>query len=162
METIPESEKLRKVAGAFATGIAVVSLEDENQETLGMTVNSFLSVSLDPPLVLFSAGNNSRMLPYCKQDTALSINILSYAQKHISDHFAGFVNLEDRLKLKHFGDFVRIPEACAWYETRIEKLIDAGDHKLILCRIIDCERDEAAEPILFYKGYRTIGQEILK
>lgn len=160
MLTKINEDKLRKVAGAFATGIAVASVIDEAEKLIGMTVNSFLSVSLDPPIILFSAGKESRLLNYCQEGKKLSLNILSASQKDLSDYFAGIPSDKNQASYEQENEFIRFHDAMAWYKTTIRETIDAGDHTLVLLDIIDCERNDNSEPLIFYKGYRTAGHII--
>ena len=155
-----DEDKLRKVAGAFATGIAVASVMDEAEELIGMTVNSFLSVSLDPPILLFSAGKESRLLKHCEPGKKLSLNILSADQKNLSDYFAGLPVEINKSAFEREAEFIRFPGAMAWYKTSIRETVEAGDHHLILLDIIDCERNDNSEPLVFYKGYRTVSHTI--
>lgn len=160
IENILNANKLRTVAGAFATGIAVVSVIDENEEVLGMTINSFLSVSLDPPMILFSAANDSRILDYCTNGSKLSINILSDSQKQISNHFAGIPTGEHTIRMHRDGEFILLPDCIAWYKLSIDNTIEAGDHHLVLCNILDCDREPGVKPVIFYDGYRKIGEQV--
>lgn len=160
MLTKINEDKLRKVAGAFATGIAIASVIAEDGELLGMTVNSFLSVSLDPPIILFSAGKESRLLKYCQAGSKISLNILSSSQKNLSDYFAGIPSDQDQPKFEKDGEYTRFQGAMAWYKTSVRETIEAGDHTLVLLDIVDCERNDNSEPLIFYKGYRTAGRNI--
>jgi len=160
MTTRIEADKLRFVAGAFATGIGIATVLDDTLKPVGMTINSFLSVSLDPPLVLFSAANDSRIVSCVEQGTEISINILSKDQKHLSDHFAAPLKSGLDPTLLTEGRYAILPDAAAWYMLEVNKLIPAGDHQLVLCQVIDCWRDDTKEPIVFYNGYRNIGQSI--
>lgn len=157
MEIEIDEDKLRHVAGAFATGIAVVSIMDNSGNVSGITVNSYLSVSLDPPLILFSLGNDSKILPSLKKDLPISLNILSEEQKSLSDFYAGYPSAIENVPLFTEGRFVIIPNASAWYQLSVHEIHPAGDHHLILCKVLDCGRDEHKKPILFYNGYRDIG-----
>ena len=149
--------KLRNVAGAFPTGIAVVSLLDRNGEVRGMTINSFLSVSLDPPLILFAASTESGFVELCSIGSELSFNILSEDQKSISDQFAGIETEKNTAIFSHEDKFMKLEGASAWYKTKVRDLISAGDHVLVICDIIDCSRNSDKNPILFHSGYRKIG-----
>ncbi len=160
MESTLEHEKLRHVAGAFATGIAVALVMDLDYTPVGMTINSFLSVSLDPPLILFSAANDSKMLEFCHDGSEVSFNILSEEQREVSNYFAGMSH-ENKPHIFREGKHILIPNAMAWYKTQIDQIVSSGDHKLIICKVIDCGRDESKTPIIFYNGYRNIGSKEL-
>ena len=152
-----DNAKLKNVAGAFATGITVVTIVREDGSVQGMTANSFLSVSLDPPMVAFSIRNQSSMFPHLKEGMPLGISILSEQQQEISNHFAGRKDASMEVQLQAPSKGIRIVEGCiAWYSTVIEQLIPAGDHFLILCTVIDLNRSDTGMPLLYYGGYQRI------
>lgn len=152
-----DSKKLRAVAGAFATGITVVTVERADGSVHGMTANSFLSVSLDPPLVAFSIREKGSMMPHIKKGKSVGISILSDQQEMVSNQFAGRNQeaIEIAMTQKPTGSHV-IDHSLAWYCTTIKDIIPAGDHFLILCEVIDLDRAEAGSPLLYYSGYQTI------
>src|SRR5690554_607060 len=78
----------RSVMGRFATGVCIATTELDGQ-VHGATVNSFTSVSLDPPLILISLDNRTRLLDQIRQSGRYSISILTKDQVHVSNHFAG-------------------------------------------------------------------------
>ena len=155
-----DHKTLRNVAGAFPTGIAVVSSCLETGDVIGMTINSFVSVSLDPPLILFSAARDCNLLEVCAEGVELSFNILSESQKDISDQFAG-IDSDANARLFNSGDrLMQLEGVSAWYQARIDAMHDAGDHVLIVCEVVDCLRDESRRPIVFHSGYRKIGDSL--
>jgi flavin reductase (DIM6/NTAB) family NADH-FMN oxidoreductase RutF len=158
-KAIPNS-KLRNVAGAFPTGISVVCVRDQEGNIVGMTVNSFLSVSLKPALILFSADNESHFFKHCKIGSPLSFNMLTDKQKHLSDVFSGSLHDKSLVDFEEIDGFPIFKDAMAWYKTHIDSIIKSGDHHLVICKIFDCWRNEKREPLLFYNGYRTIGPEL--
>ena len=85
---IIDPKQLRTVASCFATGVSVVSVINPEGEIHGMTASSFLSVSLDPPLVLFSLMNQNQMADYIKVGDPLGISILTEEMEGVSNHFA--------------------------------------------------------------------------
>ena len=157
MEATIDPLKLRHVAGAFATGVAVVTVVKPNGEVHGMTANSFLSVSLDPPLVLFSVQNEAVLLEFLQQNAEVGISILSDAQIDHSRHYAGDEEVELHEDFEQQLEVHLIKDCLAWYSTEIAEMVPAGDHTLILCRIQDCDRREG-NPLLFYSGYRFLEQ----
>lgn len=162
MELSPviDVNKLRQVAGAFATGITVVTTEDAEGQIQGMTANSFLSVSLNPPLVLFSVDENSAILEHLAIDKAVGISILCDNQLNISNQFAGFNEEDIEVDFLKKGTAHIIDDCLAWYSTKIQQIIPAGDHSLILCEVLDLDRVGERDPILFYAGYRQVGNSI--
>src|SRR5215471_3658480 len=83
-----ERQLFRRVCGRFATGITIVTVLDSKQSPQGMTANSFTSVSLDPPLVLFCVDRKTSFLNHFEDTTHFAINILHEDQKELSSCFA--------------------------------------------------------------------------
>ncbi len=155
-----EPKKLRSVAGGFATGITVALIEDSQNNIKGITANSFVSISLDPPLVMLSIGNTADFFSYCELNKKLSINILSEDQKVISNQFAGFNEEDIEVSINSSGGFHILENCLAWYKAEIKQIIPAGDHHIVLCQVLDVHRDDESRPLLYYKGYRGIGEEV--
>jgi len=151
-----EPQTLKHVAGGFATGITIVTIEDDKAEMYGMTANSFLSVSLDPPLVLFSVQNDASFLKHCASKKKVGISILSQNQKAISDQFAGLNKEDIEVSFVSKNKCHTLKNCLAWYETIIVQIIPAGDHQLMLCEVLDLGRDEKAKPLLYYSGYNKL------
>lgn len=152
---------LRDVAGAFATGITVVCVRDDKGDVHGMTANSFLSVSLDPPLVLFSVTHGTKLLDLISGGEELGISILSEKQMEMSDQFAG-VNA-DPVPI-NFDRLLPTPileNSLAWYRVEVDRTIVVGDHDLIICKVIDLGRNEG-KPLLYFSGYKSIGNSIVR
>ncbi|MGN1287566.1 MAG: flavin reductase family protein, partial [Bradyrhizobium sp.] len=83
-----EDRAFRRVLGEFATGVAVVTARGQGEELIGMTMSSFNSVSLDPPLVLFSVDRKAKSLPAMLEANGFAVNILARDQEQISNQFA--------------------------------------------------------------------------
>lgn len=156
-----DGKKLRQVAGAFATGVTVVTIENETGEVVGMTANSFVSVSLDPPLVSFCVTNDASIFPLIEVGKPLGISILRSNQKVVSNQFAGFneVDVEVAMTKTETGGVI-IDKALAWYSTVVHQIIPAGDHHLIMCEIRDLDRAKRGRPLIYFSGYRTTGTTV--
>ncbi|WP_419954366.1 flavin reductase family protein [Neobacillus niacini] len=143
----------RDAMGKFATGVTVLLTENEG-ETHGMTANGFMSVSLDPKLVLISIGHKAKFLEKVSQSKKYTVNILAEDQEHYSRHFAGrpgeaveFETLDEQPVLK--GAIAQI--ACEVVSEHVE-----GDHTLFIGRVVDL-RLEDKNPLLFFSGkYRQL------
>ena len=143
---------MRQTMGRFATGVAVVTTEDVDGPH-GMTVNSLTSVSLDPPLLLVCFNHGARTAGAVVASGRFVVNILSRRQQAIAlrfaargeDHFAG-------LDLEYAAHRVPVvPRALAHLECDLERVVDAGDHTIVLGAVIDaCTRD--GEPLGFFGG----------
>lgn len=150
-----DSKKLRQVAGAFATGITIVTVQKTDGIVHGMTANSFVSISLDPPLVAFSVKETGSMVPHLAVGKKIGISILSDQQEAVSNQFAGWNDPPIVVSMEQHSLGVQTVKDClAWYCTEIERIIEAGDHLLILCRVLDLERSEGGQPLLYYAGYQ--------
>ncbi|MCM3691967.1 flavin reductase family protein [Neobacillus niacini] len=147
----------RDAMGKFATGVTVLLTENEG-ETHGMTANGFMSVSLDPKLVVISIGHKAKFLEKVSQSKKYTVNILAEDQEHYSRHFAGkpgeaveFETLAQLPVLK--GAITQI--ACEVVSEHVE-----GDHTLFIGRVVDL-RIEDKEPLLFFSGkYRQLTELI--
>lgn len=151
-----DSIKLRKVAGQFATGITVICIEKEDGDIHGMTANSFLSVSLDPPLVLFSLKDNSKIFELIKPKMKVGISILDSTMVDFSNHFAGKPNENLNVEFRIEAGAVILKDATTWYATEIQEIIPAGDHHLVLCLVKDLNYTENFEPLIYFNGYKQL------
>jgi len=152
-----DSQKLRTVAGAFATGVTVVAVEKDDQSIQGMTANSFLSISLDPPIVAFSVREQASIMRQLAIGKAVGISILNDNQEAISNQFAGRNKTPIAVPMsKKANDAPVVEGALAWYSTIIDQIIPIGDHFLITCKVIDLQRAEEGNPLLYYSGYKTL------
>ena len=122
-----------------------------------MTANSFLSVSLHPPLVAFSVRKQGSMMQHLKVGKPVGISILSEEQELVSNQFAGQNETPIEIHFeKHQSGVSTIQNSLAWYNTKIQNIIPAGDHFLILCEVLDLHRYENKNPLLYYSGYKSI------
>jgi flavin reductase (DIM6/NTAB) family NADH-FMN oxidoreductase RutF len=154
---------LRDVLGSFPTGVAVVTATGTDGERYGVTVSSFNSVSLDPPLVLFSLSRRLLSLAGMLRAGAFAINFLRHDQAHLSARFA--TTLADKWQDVDFrpgatGSPVLVP-ALAVLECRPYAQYDGGDHIIVVGQVTHVEIDSACHPLVFFRGrYHTLsGQE---
>jgi flavin reductase (DIM6/NTAB) family NADH-FMN oxidoreductase RutF len=144
----------RQLCGRFATGIAVVTARDSEGRPAGMTVNSFTSVSLDPPLVSIAIDRAASMHAVLHQATAYTINILESHQEALSRRFAS--GQQDRFEgigfAPHRDDRIVLDGALAHLECVREALVPAGDHTLIIGRVVGGIAAEHGRPLLYYRG----------
>lgn len=128
---------LRKVLGSFVTGVTIVTALDASGGRLGITVNSFSSVSLDPPLISWSQSITAPSYPHFEAATRFAINILAIDQLDISQRFAGrsgakYEGLEHDLGI---GGVPLIRGAIAWLECSMFAQHPGGDHTIFIGRI---------------------------
>lgn len=148
-----EQKKLRHTLGAFATGVTVVTALARNGEPLGVTVNSFASVSLDPPLVLWSQVKSAPSYPEFLAAKTIVINILSAQQRHLSLQFSRPLSYKfDGVEYGSAPCGAPILDGCA--ATFICRIVDhyyGGDHTIHLCRI-ESFKNHDRHPLIFCKG----------
>ena len=155
-------ESLRDVLGLFPTGIAVVTAKASDGALYGVTINSFSSVSLDPPLVLFSLARGLNTLEALLTAEGFAIHFLREDQRHVSAHFAkAFTNKWEDVQYRDGVTGCPVLEpALAVLECRLYAQYDGGDHVIIVGRIAHVERQPDKNPLIFFRGrYHTIGAE---
>ena len=156
---IYDKKKLKQVAGSFPTGVTVVTIKKPSGDTHGMTASSFLSLSLNPPMVLFAVKKENEIITYIEKGKKMGISILSEGMLDESDHFAN-VKLMKATPLFYDVDEVKILKgSIAWYSVSIRKTYDEGDHKIIICEIIDLDIKSNKNPLLYYRGYSKISRK---
>lgn len=129
--------ELRRCLGAFVTGVTVITALDEDGQPIGMTANSFNSVSLDPPLIVWSLRTSAKIFPQYRRAPRFVVNILSEDQVAISNQFARPVNDRFEGVSTTAGiDGVPLIDGCAAYlECRTEATHPGGDHVIFLGRV---------------------------
>ncbi len=127
----------RAVAGHFPTGVTVVTTLGVGHEPVGLTVNSFSTVSLDPPLVLFCLGNGSETNPAFAAGHGYVVNVLAAHQVDLSRRFAAPV--EDRFEgvawEAGYNGMPVLTGALAVFECELDAVHDAGDHRILVGRV---------------------------
>jgi flavin reductase (DIM6/NTAB) family NADH-FMN oxidoreductase RutF len=153
-----DDRQFRNAMGKFATGVTVIATEVEGEGVHGMTANAFMSVSLDPKLVVISIGEKAKILNKIKESKQFSVNILAADQQELSMIFAGQIKdkevVFDRLDGKPVlpGSVVQI--ACEVSAEHVE-----GDHTLFIGKVTDIKIEDV-EPLVFYSGrYCSLAEE---
>jgi 3-hydroxy-9,10-secoandrosta-1,3,5(10)-triene-9,17-dione monooxygenase reductase component len=146
-------EQFRVGLGHFASGIVVVTAR-RPQGVVGMTCQSFFSVSLDPPLVALSPGRTSTTWPAVAAVGEFCVSILSHEQAELGRRFA--ISGSDKFAGVEWSSspLLQAPvlDGClAFLECRMEQVHDAGDHYLVIARVLDLAINGGA-PLLFYRG----------
>lgn len=152
---------LRQTLGAFATGVVVVAVEDKDGTPVGMTMSSFNSVSLDPPLVLFSVARTALSLPALRAAQAYGISVLAAHQADLSGRFARAQSKKwDGLDhARGHGGAPLLPDAAAHLECVPHAIHDGGDHEIFIARVV-AHRAAPADPLVFHAGrYRTLERD---
>ena len=153
---------LRDALGLFATGIAIATTTDEG-ERIGITINSFASVSMAPPLVLFSAAKSLRSYQSFEKSAGFTINLLARDQKDLSARFARAGEEKwrelDAVPGQHGGVILR---AClAVFDCKIYQCYDGGDHGIFVGEVVALRSSPEVDPLVYFKSnYHEIGSGI--
>lgn len=143
---------LRQTLGMFATGVTVITTAIGDQ-IHGMTANAFMSVSLQPPLVLISVDRRTKMCSMLHHEQRFGVSVLAADQHALSDRFAGRVTdhaPEPSFALVHETPLVE--GAAARFVARVARSYWGGDHSLFLGKVEYAHRDPDARPLLFHGG----------
>jgi len=149
-----DGARFRQVLGHFPTGVTVVTAGTEGGP-VGLCVGSFTSVSLHPPLVAFCAGYSSTSYPLIEAAGHFCVNILAEDQEEIARVFA------DKGDDKFSGIGWRpsvvtrapvINDVLAWIDCEIDAIHEAGDHWIVVGRVLDLEIGHEGGPLVFFRG----------
>jgi flavin reductase (DIM6/NTAB) family NADH-FMN oxidoreductase RutF len=150
---VRDSQDLRQALGRFATGVAVITTRSPEGKLEGVTANSFSSVSLDPPLVLWSLQSNARSLESFRRSGFFAVNVLGSHQHRECKHFATpaadkFGEVAHELGL---GGCPVLPESIALFECSAHNIVPAGDHLIFIGHVERAVYGEG-EPLIFCGG----------
>ncbi|GAA4339043.1 hypothetical protein GCM10023165_18060 [Variovorax defluvii] len=161
-----EPRLFRQLLGCFPTGVAIITTNAADGKPVGLTCNSFSSVSLEPPLVLFSLRKASSLLRSFVEADAFAINILSQSQDGLSGRFAS-----SKIADKFEGVAWRagpmgtplIDDCLASFECRVHARHEAGDHEIFIGEVRHMAGGPADPALVFYKGaYRMLAESLRK
>ncbi|MEU0835860.1 flavin reductase family protein [Streptomyces sp. NPDC005969] len=167
------NEEFRGALARLAAGVVLITAQepplDENGrgEDVGMTATAFMSVSLDPPLVLVSLRNGSRMDDLLGEQPLWAVSVLAESQRHIAGRFAMKGRISDRLLFDDIpylrGEVSGAPligGALATLECRTEQRVLAGDHTLVIGRVVSAALPSAdGGPLTYFRGrYRQLSR----
>lgn len=159
MATLPsptfDPHVFRSVMGRFTTGVTVISTATEDG-VHGMTANAFMSVSIDPPLVMVSIGKSAKMRNLLAATGTYGVSFLAANQEPHSRHFSGRPQLDLDLDFDVVAGVPLLKGALGRIAARIEAEYDAGDHTLFAGRVLHID-SMTGEPLVFYSGtYRQL------
>lgn len=149
------ARQFRDVLGHFPTGVAVITAMGDNNEPIGMAVGSFTSVSLDPPLVAFLPDRGSSTFPLIRDAARFCVNVLSGAQESLCRAFA--TRGADRFESAswrpspHSGSPI-LEDAVAWIDCDLGEIHEAGDHYIVIGKVLGLEVQTPTLPLLFFQG----------
>lgn len=150
---VPDTFQFRKALGSFATGVTIVTTRDHAGRDVGLTVNSFTSLSLDPPLVLWSLSRSANSLPAFIDAPYFAVHILAAEQESLSNRFAQrgaekFLGLRFR---RGIGEVPLLEGCSAHFECRTVHRYEGGDHEIFVGEVISFAHDERP-PLVFHGG----------
>ncbi|MEV6169141.1 flavin reductase family protein [Streptomyces sp. NPDC051954] len=170
------NDEFRAAMSRLAAGVVLVTAQEPpldpddpaspKVEDVGMTATAFMSVSLDPPLVLVSLRDGSRMDDLLAEQPLWAVSVLSESQRHIAGRFAMKGRISDRLLFEDIpyarGEATGAPlvrGALATLECRTEQRVPAGDHTLVIGRVLTAAVPSAdGGPLAYFRGrYRQLG-----
>jgi flavin reductase (DIM6/NTAB) family NADH-FMN oxidoreductase RutF len=153
----------RDAMGAFPTGIAVITAASQEMSHIGITVNSFTSVSLEPPLVLWCIDRRSRRYPHFEQAPGFTVSILASGHREVSARLAraGEHNLDGIALIPTELGPPALADSLAIFECARESVQEAGDHAILIGRVLRFARHDAAgAPLVYFRGrYGALAQD---
>lgn len=154
-----DSREFRRALGRFASGVTVITACSESK-THGMTANAFVSVSLDPPLVLVCLDNRSFMHRVLPEAGRYGVSLLAEDQERLSDHFAGRTIENIHIRFVTRNGIPLLDGAAGYFVVRVIDAHPAGDHTLYIGEVEHFESREE-RPLLFFAGrYRRLPKEV--
>jgi flavin reductase (DIM6/NTAB) family NADH-FMN oxidoreductase RutF len=153
-----DAKSFKDALSRFPSGVTVVTVEDAD-EVLGITVSAFLSVSLDPPLVLVSIDRRARSHDVFARAERFAVSVLGVGQEAVSNFYAGYKQPGQTVDLvRPDGAVPVVPEAVVWLQCALHAAVPAGDHTLYIGRV-DGVTVREGEPLLYFRGrYRTFAE----
>jgi flavin reductase (DIM6/NTAB) family NADH-FMN oxidoreductase RutF len=157
-------EELRQAMRLWSTGVTIVTAQHNNRRH-GMTVSSFTSVSLDPPLVLVSLEQITKTHRLVQQAGYFGVTILEESQQQVSDRFAGRIS-EYRDRFDGLETFTLVSgspmlaHGLAWLDCRVVVTYQAGNHTVYIGEVLAVKSADAGQPLLYYnRDYRRLHLE---
>ena len=147
-----DPHQFREVCGQYATGVAIITAHSGGQ-SVGVTVNSFSSVSLEPPLIQFSLDRKASVFPIFTDCEHFAVNVLSRGQQPLSNMFAVRSDAFEEVGFSHgIGKSPVFTDCVANLECEKYAVYEGGDHVIILGHVRQLQCAPTSEPLLFFRG----------
>ncbi len=150
----PDEASFRTVLGHFATGVTIITAMSDDNEPIGVSANSFTSVSLSPPLVLFCASKDSTTWPKIEAAGKFTVNILNEHQEDVCRVFA--TRGADRFSRIGWRPSANgspvLHDSLAYVDCTIEEQHEAGDHLIVVGSVQELGILDDSGPLIFYRG----------
>ncbi len=152
------AEQFRLACAQFATGIAIAATLDDTGQPHGMTVNSFTSVSMEPPQILICVDITAGLLPIFASRGYFGLSFLTEEQQDLSSRFArrGQNRFESTPWVAGNSGVPLIPGSLARLECRIDRTIHSGDHVILISRVMAADISSGRPLLYFERGYRKL------
>ncbi len=152
-----DSKLFRKAMGRFATGITVVStLDQKTEEVKGITVNAFMSISLDPYLIAISIRNQSSMITHLNENDQFGVSVLGEDQEKYSMIFANQIKSDQAVEFDWIDNTPVLPDALVQLVCEKESEVVAGDHTVYIAKVKKIVTRDG-DPLIYYNGeYREL------
>ena len=153
-----DSRELRNAFGSFATGVTIITTREADGTPRGLTANSFSSVSLEPPLLLVCIAKSALSLRVFQEAPCFSVNILEHSQTDVSRIFASQIaDKFDRVPWERgVSDVPLLRGSLARFSCETDRQIDAGDHTILLGKVVDFDYQNGT-PLSYFRGqYGTL------
>ena len=145
-----DQDEFHRAVSRFVTGVTVVTSRDRENNIIGMTANSFTSVSLSPPTILLSV-MRGRTLDAIQKSTRFAVNVLPVAAKKLSGHFAGNTVPGLIPRFEKSEGMPMLKGTVAYFDCQIDRLIDVNDHTLLIGSVLHCTQNNN-QPLVFYSS----------
>jgi 3-hydroxy-9,10-secoandrosta-1,3,5(10)-triene-9,17-dione monooxygenase reductase component len=149
-----DQQGFRRALGSFLTGVTIITTRDHRGELVGNTANSFNSVSLDPPLILWSLGRHAHSMRVYLSCEYFAVNILREGQEELSSRFARqSINKWEGIdyEIGRTGCPI-LPSVLAVFECKIAHTYVGGDHVIFVGEVIHADWDPNGRPLGFFRG----------
>jgi len=148
------TQELRKGFASFATGVTVIVCMDHEQQSHGITISSFNTVSLEPPLILWSLNKHSRLMPFFEVGHKQLIHVLERSQESLAMHFATVKENQFASVSHHISrsGLNQIEGCVAYYECETVSIQVGGDHNIIIAKVLGLQNHPEKEPLIFARS----------
>jgi len=152
------SALFRRACSKYATGVTITTLIGTDGAPHGLTVNSFTSVSVVPPMVLVCIDYASNILPHFRAATHYGVNVLSEEQQDLSNRFAqrGLDRFEGVAWEKGETGVPLLPGSLTHFECKIQNVVEAGDHAIFIAEVVNMTTADGKSLLYFDGGYRKV------
>ncbi|PWQ99814.1 flavin reductase family protein [Leucothrix pacifica] len=149
-----DKHDFRKALGQFPTGVTIITTVSDTGEHIGMTASSFNSVSMNPPLILWSIDHRAHSLEIFENCEHFAVNILGEQQRDLSNLFAstGADKFKDTDFTEGAGKVPLLPNCVAQLECKTWNTYDGGDHTIIVGEVLSLRHDDSESALVFYQG----------